>query len=368
MSDSKANLKSLLRDLHDRMGVSGCEQEVIKYVYDAIKPHCDEIKVSTFGNIVATKKGSRKGPSVVVAAHLDEIGFVVRSITPNGFLLIDKIGGVPDSVVLSRNVLVSTKRIPGVIGAKPGHLQTPEEAKTVTPASRCYVDLGVNTADEVKALGIKIGDPVIFKTEVIELSNPDIICARAVDNRISCALIIELFKNLKAEDFGGTVHAVFTVREEAGLFGAQNAIHDIDVDYVLALDTVPAGDTPDVNTAAQLPIYLGKGPGFVTADSVGHSFFQFVHPGVREMIEKTSEKAKINLQTCQILGHMYATDAAKFCYAKAGIPTAGLSIPRRYSHAPTEVFNINDAVDLLNLMHEIVKENENINLSFCDLN
>ncbi len=306
MSNSKANLKSLLCELHDKMGVSGCEQEVVKYVYNAIKPYADEISVSTFGNIVATKKGARKGPSVVIAAHLDEIGFVVRNITPNGFLLIDKIGGVPDSVVLSRNVLVSTKRIPGVIGAKPGHLQTPEEARTVTPASRCYVDLGVNTADEVRALGIKIGDPVIFKTEVIELSNPDIICARAVDNRISCALIIELFKNLKAEDFGGTVHAVFTVREEAGLFGAQNAIHDIDVDYAIALDTVPAGDTPDVNTAAQLPIYLGKGPGFVVADSVGHSYFQFVHPGVREMIEKTSEKTKINLQTCQILGHMYA--------------------------------------------------------------
>ncbi len=367
MSDSKTNLKNLLRDLHDTMGVSGTEQEVVKYVYNAIKPFADEITVSSTGSIVATKKGAKEGPSVVVAAHLDEIGLVVRNILPNGFLLIDKIGGVPDNVVLARNVLVSTKRIPGVIGTKPGHLQTPEEAKSITPASKCYVDLGLNNADEVKALGIKIGDPVIFKTDFIEMANPDIICARAVDDRINCALIIELFKNLKAEDFAGTVHGVFTVREEAGLFGAKNAINDIDVDYVLALDTIPAGDTPDVNTATQLPMYLGKGPGFCVADSVGHAYFQFVHPGVRESIEKTAKKANINLQICQILGQMYSTDAAKFCYAKGGIPTAGLSIPRRYSHSPTEVFNINDAVDLLNLVHELIKDNENINLSFVDL-
>ncbi len=367
MSESKTNLKNLLRDLHDKMSVSGNEQEVVKYVYNAIKPYADEVTVTPVGNIIAVKKGARPGPTVAIGAHVDEIGFIVRAILPNGFLLIDKIGGVPNNLVLARTVLVSEKRIPGVIGTKPGHLQTPEEAKSVQPISKCYVDLGLNSAEEVKALGIKIGDPVVFKTEFIEMANPDIITARAVDDKINCALIIELFKNLKSEDFGGEVVGVFTVREEVGLFGAKTALDGLKIDYSLALDTVPAGDTPDINTASQLPIHIGKGPGLIIADSVGVSYFQFIHPRIRELIEKTATKNDINLQVTTILGHMYTTDAAAFSYANQGIPTAGISIPRRYSHSPVELFNLNDAVDVLNLVHAIVKENENFDTSFCDL-
>ncbi len=368
MSESKLNLKNLLRELDSTMGVSGNEQEVVKYVYNAIKPYADEVTVSPVGNIIAVKKGAKPGPSVAIGAHMDEIGFIVRTILANGFILIDKVGGVPDNLVLGRNVLVSRKRIPGVIGAKPGHLQTPEEAKAVQPASKCYVDLGLNSAEEVKALGIKVGDPVVFKTDFIEMSNPDLITAKAVDDKINCAVIIELFKNLKAEEFGGTVYGVFTVREEMGLFGAKTALNGLDIDYALALDTVPAGDTPDINTASQLPVCLGKGPGLIVADSVGVSYFQFIHPGVRQLIEDTAEASNINLQVSTIMGYGYTTDAAAFSYANKGIPTAGISIPRRYSHSPVELFNINDAVDVLNLVHAIVKVNENFNPAFCDLN
>lgn len=364
---TKMNLKELLRELQDLMGVAGQEQEVVQYVYKAIKPYCDEIKISSTGNIVATKKGSMPGPAIAVGAHLDEVGFIVRNILPNGFLLIDKIGGVPNNVVLARNVLVSKKRIPGVIGTKPGHLQSPEEAKSIQPITNCYVDLGLDTGDEVKALGIKVGDPIIFKTDFIEMSNPDLICSRAVDDRISCALIIELFKTLSAEDFAGTLYGTFTVREEVGMFGARNALHGLDVDYALALDTVPAGDTPDINTANQLPIWLGKGPGLVVADSAV-VYFQYVHPKVREIIEKTAAKNNINLQVTTILGYMYTTDAASYSYANGdGIPTAGISIPRRYSHSPVEIFNLNDAVDTFDLVSAIVKDNANANISFCDV-
>jgi len=367
MSAAKDNLKELLKDLHDVMGVSGNEQEVVKYVYDAIKPYADSVTVSTTGNIVAVKKGSKEGPNLLIGAHLDEIGFVVKNILPSGFLLIDKVGGVPDNLMLGRKVIVSSKRIPGVIGTKPGHLQTPEEAKMVQSVGKCYVDLAVSSKEEVEELGIRIGDPVIFKSDFMEMSNPDYVATRAVDDRMNCAIIIELFKNLKAEDFGGTVFGVFTVREEAGLFGARNAAHGLNIDYALALDTIPAGDTPDINTVSQLPIYLGKGPGLPVADGVGATFFQFIHPGVRRIIEEKAAKRNINLQVCTILGHAYTTDASAFSYVEGGIPTATLTVPRRYSHSPIELVNLNDAEDLLNLLHEIISDNENADLSFVKL-
>ncbi|MGL6198216.1 MAG: M42 family metallopeptidase [Lachnospiraceae bacterium] len=367
MNTAKSNLKELLRNLHDTMGVSGNEEEVIKFVYEQISPYADEVNVSTTGNIVAVKKGSRPGPKLLLGAHLDEIGFLVKGILPNGFILIEKVGGVPDNIMLGRKVLVSSKRIPGVMGTKPGHLQTPEEARMVLPISKCYVDVGLSSDEEVRSQGIKIGDPVIFKSDFMEMTNPDIIATRAIDNRINCALIIELFKNLKAEDFGGEVYGVFTVREELGLKGAPNAIHGLGIDYAIALDTVPAGDTPDIDAIRQLPIYLGKGPGFPIADGLPPAMVQIVHPGVRRIIEKHAAAENINLQQCTILGYAYATDASAFSYSEGGIPTATLTVPRRYSHSPVEMMNINDAVDLLTLITVIVKDNENADLSFVKL-
>ena len=364
---AKENLKVLLREFHDVMGVSGCEQEVVKLVYEKIKPYADEVRVTTTGNVIAVKKGSKEGPNLLVGAHMDEIGFVVKNILPSGFLLIDKVGTAPDNIMLGRKVLVSSKRIPGVIGTKPGHLQTPEEARAVQPVSKCYVDLALNSKEEVEKMGIRIGDPIIFKSDFMEMANPDYISTRAVDNRINCALIIELFKNLEAEDFGGTVYGVFTVREEAGLFGARNAAYGLDIDYALALDTIPAGDTPEINTVSQLPIYLGRGPALCVADNYGATFFQFVHPAVRKQIEDICQNQGINLQISTILGHAYATDASSFSYVEGGIPTATLAVPRRYSHSPVELMNINDAVGLLTLVMEIVKKNDNVDLSFVKL-
>lgn len=364
MANEKQNLKDLLKQLHDVMGVAGSEQEVVRLVHDFIKPYADEVRISTTGNLIAIKKGKKDGPKLAIGAHMDEIGFCVRNILPSGFLLIDKIGGVPDNLMLGRKVLVSTKRIPGVIGTKPGHLQTPEEAKMVQSIAKCYVDLGLDSDEEVRKLGIKIGDPVIFKSDFMEMSNPDLISTRAIDDRMNCAIIMEMFKNLKSSDFEGTLYGVFTVREEAGMFGGRNALHGLDVDYAIALDTIPAGDTPDINTVSQLPIYLGKGPGMPVADGVGYTFFQFIHPKVREIIERTAKESKINLQICTILGYAYTTDASAFSYVGAGIPTGTLTVPRRYSHSPVELVNLNDAVDLLKLITAIVKNNAKADLSF----
>lgn len=363
---SKDDLKKTLKSLTEALGVSGHEQEVIRAVQAALKGHADEVNVSTVGNIVAVKKGAKPGPAVVIGAHLDEVGYIVRNILPSGFLTLDKIGTAADAVALGRLVWIGKKRIPGIIGIRPGHLQTAEEKKLVTPLVKNFVDIGCSSREEVDALGIRIGDQVVIQSGYTELHNPDLVCCRALDDRINCAIIVELFKSIRAADFAGTLYGVFTVREEVGMLGAQTALDKYDVDYAIALDTIPTADVPGSNPAAELPLYLGKGPGFPLCEDYSATLgsFQLVHPGVREFIEATAKKTGISLQVVTLAFAGYLTDAKAYAYLKGGIPTATLTVPRRYSHSPVELMNINDAASLLKLLQGMVKDNDKVNLSF----
>lgn len=364
MDKVKSNLKSLLKELTAINAGVGNEHFIIGDILKKIEGHADEIKVDQNGNIFAIKKGHKPGPSLMLAAHTDEIGLIIRNITANGFLLFEKLGGVPDNLLPGRKVSVGKKNIPGVIGAKPGHLQTPDEASRVKPASACYIDVGCSSREEVEKLGISIGDQVIWQSDFMEMANPDLVATKAVDNRMSCSIVIEMLRNLKSADFAGTLIVAFTVREEAGLYGAMVAGHSHPTDYAIAIDTIPAGDTPDVATERELPIWIGKGPGLPIADGVGYVFFSMIHPAVRAIIETHAAKLGVNLQKTTILSGGYTTDAARLSYAGDGIPSATFAIPRRYSHSPIELVNLNDAVDVYKVLMAIVKDNENADLRF----
>lgn len=363
---SKENLKALLKKYTSVAAPSGYEQEEIKAIYSEIKGHADEIKVSTTGQIVAIKRGSRSGPTVAVGTHMDEVGYVIKSILPSGFMMFDKDGSQTDNVAAGRKVWVTTKKIPGIITVRPGHLATPEEAKMVTPISKLFIDTGAKNAEEVKKLGIKVGDPVVPQSDFMEMSNPDLICTKSIDDRINCAIITELFKTLKASDFAGTLIGFFTVREETGMHGAVTALHNHDVDYVYALDTIPANDTPDGNVAA-LPLELGKGPGLSAMDGVLFGAYYAAHPGVRAFVEDVAARNNIHLQTVTLLGAGYATDASALGQTKGGLPALTLTVPRRYSHSPVELCDINDADALFRLLVSAVKEQDKIDLRFVDL-
>ena len=363
---SKENLKQLLKKYTGVVAPSGFEQEAVRAIYSEIKDHADEVRVSTTGQIVAIKKGGRAGPTVAIGAHMDEVGYVIKSILPSGFMMFEKDGSQTDNVAVGRKVWVTANKIPGIITIRPGHLSTPEEAKQVTPLSRLFIDIGVKSAEEVKKLGIKIGDPVVPQSDFMEMSNPDLVCTKAIDDRINCAIITEIFKTLKAGDFAGTLIGFFTVREEVGLHGAMTALYNHDVDYIYALDTIPTNDTPDGNVAS-LPLELGKGPGLSVVDGAGFFMYYAAHPGVRSFVEGVAEKSGIRLQTVTLLGAGYATDASAVNQTKGGIPTLTLTVPRRYSHSPVELCDLNDADALYRLLCAVIKENDKVDLDFVKL-
>lgn len=363
---SKENLKQLLKKYTALTAPSGYEQEAVRAIYSEIKDYADEVRISTTGQIVAVKRGSGSGPTVAIGAHMDEVGYAIKSILPSGFMMFDKVGSQTDNVAVGRKVWVTAKKIPGIITIRPGHLASPEEAKMVTPIGKLFIDIGAKSADEVKRLGIKVGDPVVPQSDFMEMANADLICTKAIDDRINCAIITEIFKTLKASDFAGTLIGFFTVREEVGMHGAAHVLYKHDVDYVYALDTIPTNDTPDGSVAA-LPLELGKGPGLSVLDGVLFAAFYAAHPGLRAFIEAIARKNSINLQTVTLIGMSYATDASALGKANGGLPALTLTVPRRYSHSPVELCDLNDADALFKLLCAAIKENDKVNLNFADL-
>ncbi|MFP7494297.1 M42 family peptidase [Terribacillus saccharophilus] len=359
----KERIKDHLRNLTNLVGVSGSEQEVVRYMNEHLLAAADEVNVDHNGNVIAVKHGTSPGPKLMIGAHSDEVGFSVKSIQEDGYLYFDKIGVVSDQLLQGRKVWISSRKIPGVMGIKAGHLQTAEESRQVKPLRDCYIDIGASSKEEAEAIGIKIGDPIVFQSDFMELSNTDLISTKSVDNRISCAILIELFHQLKGKDFAGTVYGVVTVQEEVGLRGVASAAFTIDPDYAIILDTIPSGDTPDIDTEKVLPVFIGKGPACPVGDGV-FGWGSYIHPKVREMIEEQSEKVQIPIQYVSLIGENYSTDAAALTTIGKGVPVGVLAIPRRYSHSPVELVNLRDAVDVLKVVKGIIGDNGKKSLSF----
>lgn len=360
----KDRIKNRLRTLTSLCGVSGDEREVVAYLKEAFDSVADSVEVDGWGNVFAVKEGSAEGPSLMVSAHSDEIGMVVKSIHDDGFLSFDRVGGVSDILLPGRKVLIKRK-IPGVTGIKAGHLQKGEEKTRVRSIRDSYIDVGASSREEVEAMGIRVGDRITFQSDFMEMHNPDLVSTKSVDNRISCAIILELFAELKRQDFAGTLYGVVCVQEEIGLRGASMATNRVKPDWAIVLDTIPCGDTPDINTRSELPVRLGHGPVCPLIDGIEGAFVaNVVHPRIRECIEKHSQKTGVNIQYVTLSGEFYTTDATHVSLSGNGVPTGLLTTPRRYSHSPVELVDLNDAEALLTVLKSIVSSNGEMDLSF----
>ncbi|HWE62775.1 MAG TPA: M28 family peptidase [Chloroflexota bacterium] len=346
--EMRDRLKAHLRTLNEIAGLSGFEQDVVAHLRAAFSEVADEVHVDGFGNLYATRRGTSAGPTLLLTAHSDEIGCVVKSIRPDGFLRIERVGGVLASLLVGRKVVVNGRY--GVIGSKLGHMQTEAERQRVVPTEDLYVDVGAEDAAEVAALGIRIGDPVTYLSELGEYSNPNRISGKAIDNRISCAILIETLRLLSAADIAGTVQVLVATQEEVGLRGATVAMRNLRPDLALVLDTFMAGDTPDVSSEA-MPTRLGAGPVFLllSGGQVGH----ITHPAVKRLLLAAAEQAQIPYQLATGL-NIATTDAAAIHLSGSGIPTGGIGIARRYSHSPICTLDLRDAVHTVHLLPAVV--------------
>ena len=346
---AQLRIKELLVQLAAIPGVSGFEAPVARAIAGHLKGVSDEITADTMGNVFATKRGDGSGPTVMIAAHSDEIGLVVRSIEPNGFIRFTKIGGILDPLLIGRHVTV--KGHLGVVSVKAGHLQSKKELAEVKPHTELFIDVGEDSAAGVRALGIEIGDPIEQKSDLGFFANGNRFSGKAVDDRLGCAVLITLFESLADTPLAGTLVAAVTVQEEVGLRGATVAAHRVNPDLAIALDTMPAGDTPDVSFTKELPVGIGRGPAFqfLSVSSSGKGII--VNPRVRRLLTTTAAAAGVDYQATTFSGGN--TDAAAIHLVRDGIPTGVVALPRRYSHSPVEMGDIRDAVGAWAILRQL---------------
>ncbi len=354
----KQRLKDLTRELSALPGVSGNEAPIVKVLAEKMTGLADELTVDRHGNVIAVKHGSSDGPKLMIAAHSDIIGCIVRSVDEAGFLRLFAVGGVIDALLVGRKVLVND--VPGIIGARPGHIQSDAEKRVVTPLADLYVDLGVRSAAEVANLGITIGSPVRYLSSVEEMANSDLLCGAYIDNRLSCAILLETIAGLPS-DFAGSVHAVINVHEETGFRGAKMTAYAVHPDVAIALDTTPGAGTPDVNFYRELPLDIGRGPVFQVASQGGGAGFSS-HPAVLQWLIDSADSAGRDYQLAALPNAN--TDAAIIHMARDGIPTGALTISRRYSHSPVELIDLNDAEAAVQILLQAVSTLGDLDLSF----
>jgi len=329
--------------------VSGHEQDLVRRLVEDLKPYVDSITVDAFGNVIGTRIGPENSASLMVAAHSDEIGAAVKSVEPDGVIRFEPIGGVLESLLVGRAVRVAG--INGVIGSRSGHI-TPVEERRLAPAMNdLYIDVGCTSIAGVEALGIRIGDPIAYDAPVRRLGGSDRISGKAIDNRIGCALVVELAKALHGFHLDCTLHFVITVQEEVGLRGAQMVTHLLNPTAAIIVDTMPSGGTPDVSSTRHLTMEIGKGP-VLTLVSQSRGGGAIAQPGMLRFLEDIAKQNDITYQRALFYGGN--SDAASVHLVRSGIPTAMINLARRYSHSPVETLDLNDAVETLHWLQASV--------------
>ena len=333
-------LVETLEKLSNACGVAGREDEVRKIMRDSLKPYVDEIVEDKLGNVIGVKKGGKNAPKVMLAAHMDEIGLFVKTISKEGFLQFTKIGGIDDRILLAQKVIVHTEKGPlhGIIGSKPPHIQKEEERKKVLTYDELFIDIGAESQEEAKKMGVKIGDPISFDIKFAKIGN-DVVIGKAFDDRVGCAVMIEAMKMLKQTEC--TVYAVGTVQEEVGLRGATVAAFGIYPGVGIALDVTVAGDVPGVKEV-EAPIKMRKGPAIEIAD-----MGLITHPKVLRMLVEAAEENNIPYQL--ETGLPGSTDAARIALTREGVPSGVISVPTRYIHSPVSLVSLKDVENAVKL-------------------
>lgn len=337
----------MLKELTEADGISGCEKEVSRVMKTYLDRYADEISYDNLGSIIGLKKGKETGPKIMIAGHMDEVGFMVKGIDDNGYVKLLPVGGWWGHVLPSQEMIITTslgEKILGVVGSRAPHGMSQEEKSKVIKPGDLFLDLGVDTREQVEALGVQIGDMITPNTKFQVMNNPNYLLAKAWDDRIGGAVAIDVLKNLQGSEHEANVYAVGTVQEEVGLRGARTATHKTNPDIAFALDVTTAKDTPmdkgDIN--------LGGGVILSILDSS-----TLAHRGLLNKMEDICEDIGIDINyDCMVAG---GTDAGNIHKTFQGVITMTLSIPTRYMHSHRLVIHRKDYVDTVKAITEFCR-------------
>jgi putative aminopeptidase FrvX len=333
--------REFLTDLLTTPSPSGYEAVGQRVWVDYVRGFADDVWTDDYGNAVAVHEGDADA-SIAFGGHADEIGYIVRDITDDGFLRIDRIGGADRTVSKGQHVTVHAETaVAGVIGQTAIHLRDRED-ETHDDIAEQFVDIGAADGDEANEL-VEVGDPVTVETQVRPLHG-DRIAARGMDNRVGIWSAAEGLRAAVEADVDATVYAVSTVQEEVGIQGAKMVGFDLDPDAAVAVDVTHATDNPDIPGKRVGPVELGAGP-VISRGSANH-------PSLVELARGAAGDAGVDIQL-QATGSRTGTDADAFYTSRGGIPSLNLGIPNRYMHTPVEVIDTDDldaVADLLGAM------------------
>ena len=349
----------LLKRLCETPGISSREERMRKLVAEELRPLVDTIESDAMGNVIGFKKGASDGPRVMIAAHIDEIGFLVKHIDDRGFLRLQPIGGWDPRVMMAQRVLVhgfagQSLRGALMLGAKPKHLLTAEDANKAPKIEEFFVDLGL-PGDEVKAL-VEVGDMVTMDRTAEQVGNT--IVSKTLDNRLSVFVMIEAMRRLKSTPVKANLLAVATVQEEVGLRGAITSAYALQPDIGIALDVTLAVDYPGAAEADRIT-QLGKGTAIKISDSS-----LLCHPKIVRHFRDIAEAKNIPYQL-EILA-AGGTDAGGIQRSRGGVPSFTLSIPTRYVHTVNEMAHVDDIEASITLLAAYLEEAHTRRYDYAD--
>lgn len=347
---SRERLSRLTADLMKIPGLSGHETRVSRRLASEMQALGLATRTDRMGNLIATAPGTADRPSVMLFAHMDQLGFVVRKIEASGLIRLERLGGVPERALASQAVLICVgdgRDVPGIIANKSHHATSPDEKYRVVPYHDIAVDAGFSRLDEALAAGIDIGAPVVYAPKAIMLAGGRI-AGTSVDDRAGCAVIVEVARLLLATRERPTVHFVFSTQEEFNLRGALVAAQALKPDIALQLDLMLATDTPDMQSRGD--VALGRGPAMSLYSFHGRGTLNgtIPHPALVSLFARTAAAEGMILQRSAQVGVL--TDSSYVQLVDKGVAVLDLGFPCRYTHSSLEVCDLSDLENLTRLL------------------
>ncbi|WP_096202638.1 M42 family metallopeptidase [Bacillus sp. FJAT-45350] len=339
----------LFKTLTELQGAPGFEHEVRRFVRSEIEKYSDDIIQDRLGSIFGIKKGDEKGPKVMVAGHMDEVGFMVTNINEKGLIRFQTLGGWWSQVLLAQRVQIMTDNGPviGVIGSTPPHLLQDSQRAKPMDIKEMYIDIGADDKEDATKIGVKPGQQIVPVMPFTPMANEKKILAKAWDNRYGVGLSIELLKELQGETLPNTLYSGATVQEEVGLRGAATAAQMIEPDIFYALDASPANDATGGKDAFG---HLGKGALLRIYDRT-----MVTHRGIRDFVLDTAESNDIPYQYFISQG---GTDAGRVHTTGNGVPSVVVGICSRYIHTSGSIIHVDDYAAAKELLIKLVKQTD----------